>query len=100
MSMDDKLEGEVQIKILHQLEGIRDCECFKIIRANKNNVPDLFFTTPKTGPWLVELKKYDKEPRIGQYKTIDKLNSCGMQACWVSGWSGWIFFVKKIGLLE
>lgn len=100
MSMDEKLESEIQTRILHQLEGVPDCECFKIRKANKDNVPDLFFTTKKTGPWFVELKKDGEEPRIGQYKIIDKLNRCGIQATWVSGWSGWIEFVKKIHLLE
>jgi hypothetical protein len=100
MSMDGKLESKVQAKALRQLKNIPGCECFKIMRANEDHIPDVFFTTKKTGPWLVEFKKDGEEPRPGQYKKINKLNECGMQSCWVEGWSGWIFFVKKIGLLE
>ena len=99
MEMDGKLERDIQEKIIKQLEGLPGVECFKIMKANKVNIPDLFFTSVKTGPWLVELKKDNEEPRSGQYKIIEKLNKCGMQACWVAGWSGWISFVKKIFLL-
>jgi hypothetical protein len=82
------------------LESRNEVFSFKIKQANRIGIPDIFFTTVKTGPWFVEIKLENEKPLIHQYAIIDKLNKCGMRATWISGWDGWIAFVKKIGLLE
>jgi len=94
------LEKDLQAKILKFLESRNEVFSFKIKQANRIGIPDIFFTTVKTGPWFVEIKPENEEPWIHQCAIIDKLNKCGTKATWISGWKGWIAFVKKIGLLE
>jgi len=74
------LEKDLQAKILKFLESRNEVFSFKIKQANRIGIPDIFFTTVKTGPWFVEIKPENEEPWIHQCAIIDKLNKCGTKA--------------------
>ena len=49
-------ESVIQTKVLNDLKT-RDVFSFKIIQANVNGIPDIFFCSQKTGPVFLEMKR-------------------------------------------
>ena len=93
-------ESKLQRKILRDLESIEDCECFKIMKANKNAIPDIFFTTFITKAVLVEAKKSKGKARYNQKKKIAKLNRCGTRTYICDSWDQWMEIKRYVGLIE
>ena len=92
-------EKKVQTQILTDLESLgRYCECFKIMKANKNGEPDIFFTTKLTGGILVECKRLDGDARALQSVKIAKLNACGTRTFICHSWEEWIEIKNTLGL--
>lgn len=88
------LEKKLQSLILADLESIKHCECFKIMRTNKRFVPDIFFTTPKTKGVFVEVKSLEKYPNPGQAAMIQSLNQNGTYSFSVNTFDQWKTFKK------
>jgi len=94
-----KNEKKVQNSIINDLESLgRYCECFKIIKANKNGEPDVFFTTRLTGAVFIECKKLDGAARRLQMVKIIKLNSCGVKAFLCHSWEEWLKIKNELNL--
>lgn len=93
-------ESTLQTKILNDLRSLgKNCVAFKVEKASENGVPDVFFTTKKTGAVFVECKSQDKDPSKKQTAMIQWLNECGVKAfkCWdIGDWNG---IKRQIGLL-
>lgn len=93
-------EKRLQTKILKDLESFgKYCEAFKLVRANKNGEPDIFFTTALTGAVLVEAKKSDGNPRKNQQSKLRKLALCGTPTYVCHTWDEWMQIKKEL-LLE
>lgn len=96
-----KNEKKVQNQILIDLESFgRYCECFKIMKANKNGEPDVFFTTKFTGGVLVECKKEDGQAKRLQEIKIAKLNRCGTRTFLCHSWEEWTTIKKELNLTK
>lgn len=91
-------EKKLQTKILHDLESRPDTECFKIMKANKDGVCDIWFTNIRTGPYLLEVKAPGEQPSKKQHHFIGRVNASGGVALWVDTWQGWVDLKKDIGL--
>jgi len=92
-------ESILQSKILGDLESLgKNCVAFKIMKANVDGVPDVFFTTKVSGPVLVELKAPDGVISDKQRLMIQWLNECGCKAfeCWSI--DDWFSIKKQLGI--
>ena len=89
-------ESNLQRKILRDLESINGCECFKIMKANKNAIPDIFFTTLITKGVFIEAKKSKGIARANQLKKIDKLNKCGTLTFVCDSWDRWMEIKREL----
>lgn len=90
-------ESRLQTKILNDLRSMgKHCVAFKIMKCSENGVPDIFFTTKKTGPILIETKAPKGEPSAKQGNMIQQLNDCGCRTfhCW--SWQDWIIIKEDI----
>lgn len=86
-------EKSLQARIKNDLKNNHKAVVFNITPGiySTRNIPDLFFTTEKTGPVWIEIKKSDsKDPSPGQGTIIDRLNSHGCHAFVVGSWQRWI----------
>jgi hypothetical protein len=92
-------ESELQSRVLADLESLgSECECFKIEKANKNGIPDIFFTTRASGPCMIEMKKPGEKPTPLQQHHIDGLIRCGCKAFVCDGWDAWITIKKVLSI--
>jgi len=96
-----KNEKKVQNQILKDLESFGEyCECFKIMKANKNGEPDVFFTFKLTGGILVECKRLLGVPRRLQLVKIMKLNRCGTPTYVCHSWKEWCELKQSLGITK
>lgn len=95
-----KYESDFQSDILKDLRSYgKYCECFKIMSASDLGVPDVFFTTSKTGCVFIEVKREkDGKPSPAQILKNEKLNRCGCKAFFCYTWAEWVEIKKTIGL--
>jgi hypothetical protein len=93
-----KLEKNLQSKIIEDLEANTPHKCFsfKVSKANKNFIADLFVISHR-GCFAVELKKENGIESPGQKNTREILNSFHphIQAFVVSSWQEWVEIKKK-----
>ena len=93
------LESQLQSRVLADLESFGPvCECFKIEKANKNGVPDIFFTMASCGPCMIEMKKPGEKPSPLQQHRIDNLNRCGCKTFVCDCWDAWITIKHVLSL--
>lgn len=93
-------ESTLQTKILNDLRSMgKDCVAFKIMKASEDGVPDIFFTTFKTGAVFIECKAPNGVISPKQKAMIQWLNGCGVKAyeCW--GINDWINIKRELGML-
>ena len=93
-------ESILQTKILNDLRAMgKYCVAFKIMKASEDGVPDVFFTTLKTGAVFIECKSPDGVISVKQKAMIKWLNECGVKAfeCW--GIDDWVKIKKQLGML-
>lgn len=76
----------------------KNCICFKIIKTSDNGIPDIFFSTEKTGGVFIETKKLSGKARKLQHNKVEKLNKCGSKAFFCYSWSQWVEIKENIGL--
>ena len=93
-------ESELQRKILRDLESYDDVECFKIMKANKNAIPDIFFTSCVTKGVLIEAKRLKGKARANQEKKIYRLNKCGTLALICDSWDQWMEIKRNLGFTK
>jgi len=92
-------EAKLQDLILKDLRYLgKNVECFKIKSASDNGVPDIFFTTIKTGPVFVEVKDKEKKPRKIQQSIINSINDNGCKAYSCDSWESWVALKRVVGL--
>jgi len=85
------LEATLQDKILRDLDSLgKYCVAFKIRKSSVDGTPDVFFTTLKTGPALVEIKRPDGTLSPKQEEMLKDLNDCGCRAFAVWSWKDWV----------
>ena len=92
-------ESGLQSDILNDLRSFgKYCVCFKIMNANENGVPDVFFTTKWTGSVFIEVKRTEGKARKLQQIKIDRINECGGKAFICNSWIEWITMKSILGL--
>jgi len=93
-------EKKLQTSILDDLRSMKDCFCFKIMKASDDSIPDIFFTTLKSGSVFVEVKSPGKIPSPSQQRILDLLSKCGAKSFSCDSWSGWIKIKQTLGILH
>ena len=93
-------ESKLQTKILKDLESRgKHCVCFKIMKANVDGVPDVFFSTVETGGVFIEAKRRKGGVVSPSQKLmIEKLNRCGSITFLCKSWVMWMEIKKEVGL--
>jgi len=96
-----KNEKKIQNQILIDLESFGEyCECFKIMKANKNGEPDVFFTTILTGAIMVECKRLTGVAQKLQLTKLTKLAQCGTRTFLCHSWEEWCKIKELLGLTK
>lgn len=94
-------ESEIQSKILSDLESYKPyIECFKIEKANKDGVPDVFFTSVLTGGVFLEVKKPGEKPSETQTHQMRRLDMCGCRCFVVDCVKDWISVKRSLKISE
>lgn len=97
--MKNALESKLQSSILSDLESYGDkCVSFKVERANKNGIPDVFFTMVCCGPCMVEVKRKGEKPSDLQKLRVSQLNECGCKTFVCDDWASWINIKSTLGI--
>ena len=92
-------ESDLQSSILADLQSFgKYCECFKIMKANDNGNPDIFFTTGLTGAVLIEVKRLKGSASEIQKVKIASFNRCGTKAFVCHTWNQWVEIKKTLGM--
>lgn len=94
-----KNEAKLQSDILSDLRSFgKYCECFKVESPSDNGIPDIFFTTKATGPFLIETKRKKGVAEKLQLTKIKGLNRCGCCSRLIFSWEEWVEFKSLVGL--
>ena len=91
----------LQTNILTDLECMwrkKKCFSFKVMKANKNAIPDIFFTTPNTGGVFVEVKGDNDRLSDKQSYVIGELNKYGSKAITCYSWGEWLEIKSNLQL--
>ena len=92
-------ESKLQTKILEDLRSYgKNIVAFKIQKTSDNGIPDVFFTTLRTGAVFIEVKKKGEKPTALQNKKIRDLSKCGCLACYCSSWEEWTMIKLMVQL--
>jgi hypothetical protein len=83
-------ESNIQSKILKDLRSLKDCVVFKIHKTSDNGIPDICFTSKKTGAVFIEVKSPGKKPSKLQINKINKINKSGSKAFYCDSWDSWM----------
>lgn len=73
-----KTEQQIQSKKIKQLED-QGYYVIKLMKTNKNGIPDLIALPPNTDSFFVEVKRPGGKPRPLQQYRIDELKSKGIR---------------------
>jgi hypothetical protein len=94
-------ESKIQSAILRDLESYQPfITVFKIEKANKDGVCDVFFSSKLTGAVFVECKRPGETPSKNQIGMIESLNSTGCKAFSCDSIPAWIKLKKQLGISE
>ena len=92
-------EKKLQDKVIADLESMSPkVLVFKLMKANINDLADVWFIHPK-GTACVELKSPGKKPRPGQEAMLNRINATGgARAFWCDNWDGWMKIKEELML--
>ena len=94
-------EGRLQKKILKDLRSMKGYgECFKIMKASDDGVPDLFFTTALTGGIFIEAKALTGVASPMQKHKIKQFNLCGSRTFLCNSWEQWMEIKRELNMLD
>jgi len=92
-------EKILQSKILRDLDSKgKNCIAFKIEKASVNGVPDIFFSTPSTGPVFVETKSKKNKVSPIQAEVHKNLIYCGAKVYVCHTWGQWVELKKMLNM--
>jgi len=91
-------ETKLQYKILRYIESrFPGSVCFKIEKASKNGVADIWYAIPGFPPTFAEIKKNEKEKlRPNQIAMKERMLKAGQRAIEIKSWRMWMEEVGKI----
>ena len=94
-----KVEQNLQTKILQDLNSMgKHCVAFDVMKCSEDGVPDVYFTTVKTGSVWVEVKKPDGVWSKKQQEMCQRMHECGTRSYVAWLWSDWVKIKKELGL--
>jgi hypothetical protein len=91
-------ESKLQYKILRFIESnFKDSVCFKIEKASKNGVADIWYAIPGYPPTFAEIKRDEKEKlRPTQAAMRERMLRAGQRAIAIKSWDQWMEEVRRI----
>ena len=91
-------ESKLQYKILRFIESnFKGSVCFKIEKASKNGVADIWYAIPGYPPTFAEIKRDEKEKlRPVQLAMQKRMLEAGQRAIAIKSWNQWAAEVHKI----
>ena len=92
-------ESNLQTKILRDLDSRgKHCVAFKIEKSSVNGTFDVFFTTKKTGPILLETKARKGRVSALQNEMHKNLSECGCKSFFCYTWPQWVSLKNMLGI--
>lgn len=89
------LESDIQRKIIEKVEA-KGCLAIKIIRANKNGIPDLCILTPNGKAVFIEVKKPGGVASKLQDYYISFIRKLGFTAAICYSWEDAVSMVDRV----
>jgi len=92
-------ESDIQSKVIKDIDGFgKYVFGFKLIKANKNGIPDIIFHSLVTGGIMVEMKKPGELPDPHQDVKMDEAEYVGIRCFVIDSVKGWVALKKHLGL--